>query len=270
MHNNPAPVDIAFIGSSHTVNGINDRRIEQEMGDTLLHVANIGYCRFGRDLSYVLIKELLATKKPKRIVVEIGNDEDWFSHPIFPYIADQRDVYLPWLLYDRKLPDDIYRATAYKIEILKDKWYGKISNAPIRMDLYGWAASGDTASIAYLTQVKNDRKPSREMSATERAVQMMFPRAYLRKIGRICHKNHCRLTFLYLPKYSQVSDIPKELNTYKKYGNVIFPPDSLFDDPKLRHDDDHLNVAGANELAVWLAHALKKAANASETSSDQQ
>lgn len=269
MHINPAPVDIAFIGSSHTVNGINDRLIEELLGDSSVHVANFGYCRLGRNLSYVMIKELLATKKPKLIILEVRGDEDWFSHPIFPYIADQRDVYLPWLLYNRKLPNDLYTATGYKIEILKDKWYGKIKDAPIRMGLYGWSASIDTASRAYLTQVKNSRKPSHNMSAIERAVQMMFPRAYLRKIDRLCRTHHCKLTFLYLPQYRPVSDTVKELNTYKKYGNIIFPPDSLLNNPDLRHDGEHLNQAGADKLAVWLAQKLKAGINASETFSDQ-
>ena len=65
LYKNSKPVDIAFLGSSHTINGINDKLIEEELKRYNMTAANFGYCRLGRNLSYVLLKEIIKTKKPR-------------------------------------------------------------------------------------------------------------------------------------------------------------------------------------------------------------
>src|SRR5687767_9647068 len=55
----PEPVDVAFLGSSHTINGINDTLINQQLIGKKMTACNLGYCRLGRDLQLVLIKHLI-------------------------------------------------------------------------------------------------------------------------------------------------------------------------------------------------------------------
>lgn len=72
------PIDIAFMGASQTGCAIMDKTIEKLLSDSLgrnINVANLGYCRRGRDIQYVMLKELFRHKKPSILVIEVAEDE---------------------------------------------------------------------------------------------------------------------------------------------------------------------------------------------------
>ena len=45
---NETPIDIAFIGSSHTMHAVNDKSLTENSHGK--NITNLGYCRFGRNL----------------------------------------------------------------------------------------------------------------------------------------------------------------------------------------------------------------------------
>ena len=94
------PIDIAFLGSSHTICGVDDGFLSEKIEG--LEVANLGYCRLGRNLNYVLLKELVSQNEVQQIIIEVREKEDRFSHPIFPYMARSEDVMLPKLFFNQK------------------------------------------------------------------------------------------------------------------------------------------------------------------------
>jgi hypothetical protein len=257
IYKNSAPVEIALFGSSHTINGINDEIIEKQLTDTALHVANFGYCRLGTNLYYVLLKEFIRKKNPKYVILEVRGDEDWFSHPIFPYLADNVDVYFPKLLVNRKLFHDYYVAFTYKIQILQDMFFHRIKEAPVRKEAYGFSASADIASINMLDDTAKRRLISqRKMGILERNFQMKYPRSYLKKFAHLCRQHDITIYFLYLPHYAARYKQPLELKTYLQYGMILYPPDSLMKNGKNWHDDEHLNLTGSGKLSLWLAEEL--------------
>ena len=69
---NKTPIDVAFIGTSHTDCGVDDELLEtlikKQTGDTL-HIANFGFCRFGRTLYYAVIKYMLKYHHSKMFVL---------------------------------------------------------------------------------------------------------------------------------------------------------------------------------------------------------
>ena len=68
IYNNPKTIDVAFIGSSVIIAGINDQVVEdsfRRQTDLDLNFANLGYCRFGRNLSYAILKELFGQRNVK-------------------------------------------------------------------------------------------------------------------------------------------------------------------------------------------------------------
>ena len=75
INHNTAPIDIAFIGSSHTIHSFQDKKIEEMLGSNF-HVTSLGYCRYGRNLEYALLRMLLEHKTPKFIVLEVHEDEE--------------------------------------------------------------------------------------------------------------------------------------------------------------------------------------------------
>ncbi len=254
---NDTPVDVAFFGSSHTITGINEMEIEKNLTDTGLHVANFGYCRLGNNLTYVLLKDLLKQKHPKLIVIEVRGDEDWFSHPVFPYLADESDVFLPKVLVNRDLFSDLYLAFTYKLQILQRIIFKTAPEVPVKKEVYGFASTNDTASDKEIsTANKRLLMKPRIMSETERNFQLKFPRSYNKKVYDLCSRNGIDICFLYLPHFAPPYKKPLEYETYLKHGIILYPPDAIMSDPHNWGDSEHMNKAGANKLAIWLAHEL--------------
>jgi hypothetical protein len=255
IHDNDGPIDVAFLGSSHTINGINDKLISDNINCG--QAVNLGYCRLGRNLSYVLLKEIVSQKKIKHLILEVREDEDRYSHPIFPFIAGSRDVLFPILFFNRDIFADIWTHLAYKIEILQDIIYQHEKSVPIRTNDHGFASSKDTASINLLDAVKLQRSiPKKPLTKLERNFHENFARGYLKKISKFCGENNVRITFLYLPSYGMVLDKPLEYRTYIKYGEVLIPPKHIMEKQANWFDDDHLNQTGANELSLWISHKI--------------
>ena len=82
-----APVDVAFVGTSRTILGIDDRGIEAMLAERGLEVevVNLGYCRNGRNLHTTVARDLLASKPVRHIVIEVANEGpgDAGNHRLF-------------------------------------------------------------------------------------------------------------------------------------------------------------------------------------------
>lgn len=255
IHHNPDPVDIAFLGSSHTINGIDDRIISESL--TPIKAANFAYCRLGRNLDYVLLKEILKKKKISKLVVEVREREDRYSHPVFPYIASTPDVVYPFLIFNRDTFKDIWYHLSYKIETGQDVIYKRDSIPDYRQEDFGFAGHYDTALASLLDEIKIKRNlPKKEESKYMKEFHLNYPRGYLRKISQICKENQIALCFLYLPSYGNQNKVPEALSLYEELGIILIPPDTIFDNPLNWHDENHLNINGARLLSQWLADQL--------------
>lgn len=255
LFNNENPIDIAFVGSSHTINGINDKLINEniEYGN----VVNLGYCRLGRNLSYILLKELIAQKQIKNLILEVREDEDRYSHPIFPYVANSSDVLLPNPFFNRDIVADIWTHLSYKTEIFQDFIYKQEKDVPIMTNDFGFASSKDTATIVHLDAMALKRSiPKPPLTKLERNFHMSFARKYLLKISKLCNKNNIQITFLYLPSYGSPYEKPKEFETYSKYGEILLVPKNILENKNNWHDEGHLNQTGAKELSLWLSDQI--------------
>ncbi len=256
IFNNPEKVDVAFFGSSHTINDMDDRLIEEHLMKKL-SVVNFGYCRLGRNLSYVLLKELLKKKHPQYVFLEVREDEDYFSHPIFPYVASDWDVLFPHLLFDARYFSDVWVHFSYKIELLQDALFSKENEEPVRTGNFGHSAFPDTVSPAVLEKAlqKQDR-PKEKQSKTVRNFHLAFARGYLKAIHQLCRQEKIKLVFLFLPSYGSKLKKPKEFVTYMKYGEVWMPPQAILCKKSNWHDAGHLNREGAKELSMWFAKRM--------------
>ncbi len=258
VHHNDNPTDVVFFGSSHTVNGIMDEFIEKQLKVPSVHVVNFGYCRYGVNIYYVLLKEILRTKKPKILFLEVREDEDHYSHPVFPYIADANDIFLATPFFNRDLARDYFDSFLYRLQLLKVQYFKKDSIVPFRTGNFGFMGSKDTASNAFLEKVKQEHeRPKPALTTLERYFYMTYPRTYLEKLSEICIENNIRLSFLYIPEYGSREKEPLEMMTYRKYGEVLIPPHEIFEDPDNWFDENHLNQAGTLKLSAWVGSQIR-------------
>lgn len=259
IHHNNTPVDVAFFGSSHTINSIMDEFIEKQLNLQSAHVVNFGYCRYGVNIYFVLLKEILRSKKPKIIFLEVREDENRYSHPVFPYIADANDIFRATPFFNRDLVRDYFNSFLYRLQLLKVQYFKKDSIVPVRSGDFGFMGSKDTASKAFLEKVKQEHmNPKVSLNPVVRYFYMTYPRIYLKKLSELCIENDIRLSFLYLPEYGSPEKEPLEMMTYRKYGEVLIPPHEIFKDPDNWGDENHLNRAGAEKLSEWVAGQISK------------
>ena len=259
IFSNPKPVDIAFIGSSRTIHGVMDEVVEKTLPDSATYVLTLGYCRLGRSMSYALFKDLLKHKQPKVLVLEVREDEDHFSHPMFPYIADAKDVVFPTIFFNRDLFSDLYLNLETRYEYQKRSILGRLPKTyPPNNNNYGYGPSDLQADEGILKQKKADRKAraQQKLKAKGRNFHMRYPRSYLKKIVGLAHEHDIALYFLYLPEYGWPLSTPFELKTYQQYGKVLLPPTEIFTATDHWMDDGHLNDKGARALSEWLGMQL--------------
>lgn len=261
IYESKLPIDIAFLGSSHTINGINDTLINNhlsEYSESNKWVSNLGYCRLGRDLTYVFIKSLLKEKGTKTFIIEVLPDEDLVTHPVFAFLADSREVIDPKVPYNKSYFPNLYNASVSKLmylrqNLFKEPYVNKYSS-PENMGFSTHFFEADTNEL----NRKKERRYKKKFKKSDflRDVEMKFPIAWLKSINQLVKTNGGRLIFLYIPPYGSPEKEPIQMNTYSQYGPVWIAPDSIFSNKKNWYDHEHLNVKGAHSFSQWVANKI--------------
>lgn len=248
---NDKPADIAFIGSSKMMHAIWEEKLAEQVEDKQgqnPYLLNLGYCRLGRNLHYRLIKYVIEEKKPETIIVEVQVNENQFGHPIFPYIAQSEDLFLPEMWVNRDFFKDLFIGLQTRWEYQKTNIL--YSNEQVYLydsSNYGYWLTPDSVGIDVLT--KNYRSKSRERPDLEIA----FSKNYIKRMKRLADRTQTKIIFLYLPEFNEVDLPPIQREFYEKLGKVLIPPVSLLNHPDYWMDPIHLNDKGAVRMAEWLS-----------------
>lgn len=242
-------IELLFLGSSHTINAVDDELIEQETG---ISTANLGYCRLGRNLHELLLNEVLEQHQPRMLILEIRETEDEHSHPIFPYLASTSEVILPDFVWNRDYADDIQTHLRYKLDLFQDRLWEEEA-LPIRQEAHGFSVNTDTADYQVMLRLRwtkgfTDPDPLG-------GLPMQFPKSALQRIVKVCEEEDIELVFLYLPSYG-ISTNKVPLAFYSEIAPVLLPPDSMLSNVHFWHDPQHLNKAGAAVFSTWLSQQL--------------
>jgi hypothetical protein len=255
---NPTPIDVAFIGSSHSIHAFQEKRME-ELLDSNFHFANLGYCRYGRNLEFVLLKLLLKNKSPKIIILEVHEDEEKNSHDIFPYLAETKDLLLPPTPINRDYFSDLFYGASARLECFKAKYIFRKRNQEPNTNLYGYGPSDRTVKEEELKE--NEKAWEKRLKQTKNEaiekLQIKYPLAYLEKMIGLIKEKNIRLLFVYLPESGSKLTSPKHSAYYQNAGPLLIPPQYIFDDVANWMDASHLNDKGSALLSTWMAERLK-------------
>lgn len=254
MYQNLLPVDIAFIGSSRTMNSLK----EDEM-KPITHrkqLLNFGYCRYGRNLHYMFIKDLIELKHAKTIILEVRQNENPYPHPVGPYFADNGDALTSYPFFNPNYLKDWSTTLQFKLQLLQEKiWNTAEALQPADAD-YGFLPNLSTTGSAIFEQEKNERQ-AEQTSGLKRTFEDTYPLHYLQKIAQLCEANNVELLFLYLPSYGLPDTEPQHAAFYKKHGDIITPPQAILRDVEMWADPNHLNPQGAWLISRWLGEELE-------------
>jgi len=252
------PIDVAFIGSSHTIHAFQEKKMEESLGQNY-HLANFGYCRYGRNLQYTILKLLLQYKSPKLIVLEVSEDEEKNSHDIFPYIAETTDLLFPPTLINRDYFSDLYYGASARLECFKaTNIFGEKFPEPDN-SLYGYGESQRTATKEEMNDNEKawEKRIQRKTFKSVEDVQLRYPLAYLKKMVELIKEKNISLVFVYLPESGSKLRSPKLVEYYRGIAPLLIPPQSVFDNSTNWMDATHLNDKGSEILSEWVASQLK-------------
>ncbi len=256
LKNNPAPINIAFIGSSHSIHAFQEQKIEATL-KMKNHVANLGYCRYGRDMEYILLKLLLRHKNPELVIIEVHEDEEKNSHEIFPYLAETKDLLMPPAIFHRDYLSHLITGASVRLEGFKAKYLFRSVYPEAQREMYGYAASDRIASEAEMNENKIAWQKRKNFNWAE-DIQLKYPLGYLEKMAGELADRNIPFAFVYLPESGSELNEPKHVNYYKKFAPVLIPPTYIFEDRNNWMDASHLNDKGSAELSTWMAGEIDK------------
>jgi hypothetical protein len=267
---NPRPIDIAFVGSSHTMNGIDDRGIEDNLAQqgVAADVANLGVMWMGRDLHLFLIRELLARKTPKLIVLELNEHEPPYGHPLLPYVAAASDMFCCHFWFDLDFPKMF-------LLFLKEQTRGVVSIL-WRPDVTAVSASKSWDfgwdPVDRVWDSRTPKTPSlgdrfeRLLGERSKAFAYRLTAAFgddtVAQIVELARSRHVQILFLYLPEYVYAAyESEDNVSFHEKLAPTIRLPGEVVADPLNWFDVAHLNRAGAlkvvPELSAQIAAYLR-------------
>lgn len=256
------PIDIAFIGTSVTLCGVQDDSLEIGLQKRLgehLRTVNLGFCRPGRSLQYVILKDLLRQHQPKLILLEVRFQEDRFSHKDFPYVAETPELWGQNFFFNQRYPEAVLTG-------LKTRWDEKrhqllqiplepIDSSQIRPHSYisvDVKANPDELERLQQKTAQRYQQTVAEGPSLSDQITYRYPRKMIGEIAQLAKERGIPLVFYFFKSYGHLAPQPWDFDLYRQYGEVWQAPDSIFLKKEHYSDQVHLNVYGASLVTDWL------------------
>lgn len=279
IHFDPTPVDVAFVGTSHSMNGIDGAAVARaaaEAGRPCLNVVNLAIPNYGRNLHWIIARELLRARPVRTLVLEVLENETRQAHPLFVAVADAADVVgAPILINTRFVTDFLLlpmRQALLFLKTLAPAQFGlHAAFDPARYDgpdvdntrvvqVGGRALTGprdqrmDPEALAREAQAILAGKRLHVLGRALEPFEYAVPDYYVPLILALARLRGVEVLPLYLPGYG-MPDAPIEPWPYPEASKMLFVNDILRK-PENWGDVSHLNQFGAAELSARLGTLL--------------
>jgi hypothetical protein len=254
---------------------------------------NFALAHPGRDMHWLLVHELLTTRKVRMLVLEVDEEEPRDLHPAFGSLADPADIVGAPLLINISYFSNLVRLPRRQLSLFLRSTLPDIFGSEMTFDPAwyrgahwddAWAEQGAPRAplypirprTTYPTETEMVRERAHEAVLAARKVHLpssfawLEQRAniyYLQKIAALAREHNTALNFLYLPGYQSLA-LPKQAAIYEQLGLLWTPPDFL-SNRALWSDVNHLNYAGASSLAAWLGTSLSNTQEISRLPDDR-
>lgn len=277
IHFDPAPVDVAIIGSSRSQIGLSAPRIAAQLAarGRPATVANMSVIEDGRNIEWAITDELFKAKRPKLLVVVVSEEFNRWGHPGFKYVAPAAAVawppapflhnslydiaYLPFrqmkLFAAARFPATFGLRTAFDADAYAatptDYTVAQTLADGVRIDMTGTHSPADL--LAEARAFAATQRPSMVPSFLTAVTDADNP-AYVTRIARLAAAHGARLIFVFLPKFGGAGTIEGR-DFYARLGAVEDYAD-LGRDASLYQSFAHLNHAGAMIASDRVARAV--------------
>jgi hypothetical protein len=278
IHYDKTPIDVAILGSSRLETSISAPILEKELSEKLgrpIHVANLAIPQEGRNLHFLVARELLVNHPETRIILVSVVEQANLSHPAFRYLADASDLlHAPLLLNHYYFLDAAflpYRQMSYFIQTYFASVFGL--SRTFRKDYQG--TGFDTTYSFYLPSGmlvdRNHIMPEDKLEAASKqliatlgspwrrpsrwqALNNPLESEYTTRLVELA-KEHCVETiFVRLPFFKSPPHMFDEA-LYSALGPLL-DAEQLNNNPKNYADVGHFNRSGTDQVTTWLNKAI--------------
>lgn len=278
IHFDKTPIDVAIVGSSRVEGTISAPVLETELSERFhhpIHVVNISIPNEGRNLHYLITRELLEHHPETRILLVSVVERADITHPSFRYLADVSDLLRAPLLINHYYFLDVaflpLRQMSYFLQTYMPSWFGM--SRSFRKDYLGTVL--DTTSSFHLPNGKLvDRyhvAPRQELSMESRQMIAKYggqwhPRSrwdalnnpleteYTKQLVTIAQKHCAEVIFVHIPLYNGTPNMYDKA-FYSGLGPVL-DAQQYNDNPDDYADVEHFNHYGAEVVSKWLKSSI--------------
>jgi hypothetical protein len=286
IHYDPTPMDVVIIGTSHAVFGLDSQEVQRacnSAGGKNCATVNFALQHLGRNVHWLLTREVLQARKPKLLIVEVQETEYRALHPAFSFLADPHDIiFAPLLVNTSYLPDlarlPLRQLSLFAQERLPSVYHVQTQFVPAYYrgshwnDTYMEAGSlihpivhpvPRTQSISdqllefqriHAEAIKPDDS---QLPAVVRQLEYRANLFYLEELVKLAHEKHVDVRFLYMPSYHTESS-PSFAGVYAKFAPTWKMPRDILDQSGMWNDVNHLNYTGAEAFSAWLGTRIAR------------
>jgi hypothetical protein len=220
----------------------------------------LAYCTKGRNIHYLIADQLIETKKPGQLVLEITEYETTSSHKDFSLLAEKDQLFNSFSLTNFDYVEDL-------ADGLKSRFYfnrNKLKNTnqfepPTNYNSnFNYTPFHFTADSNQLNKnIKdNSKRYKRKANSIFQEISYSAAEHYVAEIAELCKKNNIELFLLYLPSIGNGGEKPINMDFYTSLAEVLIPPTSLYEDKSLWVDGEHFNYEGSKKLSLWVSKQL--------------
>jgi hypothetical protein len=283
IHDDPTPIDIAFVGTSRTGRSVNTQRLQDGLAAYGIHThaVNFHIVKTGRNMQYVIAKELLQHRAVKLLVLEITEVEERKPHPDFIFLADTSDVLCAPLFINTQYFADLARLPGRQLDLFLDTTLQRsglrtpdfvpppYEGPNLDRTEYLLTLDGVNHSLAgqhTLAEMEAMRvRQETEMTppvlpASLAWLEYRISRYYIDGIFDLAARNGTRIVFLYLPRFGGPA-VPEPYEELYSGRAPLINPAAVLRDFRLWSDETHVNAQGSRALTDAVAEALRRDGN---------
>jgi hypothetical protein len=281
IHYDDTPIDIAFIGTSHTMMGIDAEDLEKRLAadgfrsqdSRCIHAVNLAIPSYGRDLHWLIVRELLENRKVKVLVLEVFENETRKAHPLFVHVADVKDVIEAPILVNINYLHNLIRLPYRQLSLWFKDFFSVSFSLKNHFDPADYDGSnvdntrivnvGGAALSPYRDHVMErdrleaaakamrDKKNLHMLGKWAESYEYAVPDHYVTALLDLAREKGTDVVFLYLPQYG-MPEKPADFSLYEGRGDWIYVNDALRH-PEYWFEEVHLNAQGASQVTRRVA-----------------
>jgi hypothetical protein len=277
IHYDPRPIDVVILGSSRSQLGFSPPGIEQQLAEhgKDANVVNFSIFNVGRNIQWVILREIYKAKSPRVIVLEVAEPHYPFGHHLFKDLASTKAIISAPKQALHEYFNDLTYLPALKLKLFGANLFPELFGLAKQFDPQAYERNptdftknflddtghivdmGKTVPRGTLVEQMSQQASRNAWIASEYArLNGGDDRIYIRKIADDAKAHGAQLIFVYMPNFTGPGTV-SDPDFLKQYGSVIDNGDLASRD-QLFENWSHLNHAGAMTTTARLADEINR------------